>query len=292
MKTHKFHKTECGVPFLLNVLPGEDVKEIYLNTDFYNTDFFEIIFFKRGKGKLFLNQESLDVKDNSVFFISAFQERRWVLEGDDVAYTILVFQEEFLNDFFSDKLFTYRLQYFYQYEQPLMLHIGSADLSRWCSILMEIKGELLLTRPDSEHIIRSLLYYLLQTLNRKYADAQNLPVIKTAQNHAFQFKKLLETNIRQRQRVNDYADMLGISRISLNKAVKSQFNITATELLKQRLLFEVQTLLVHANKSISEISFELGFSEPHHLLRFFKTQTGITPSQYLKSYTSEKLAIH
>ena len=94
----------------------------------------------------------------------------------------------------------------------------------------------------------------------------------------------METHIHEKQRVNDYAEMLGISRISLNKVVKEQFNLTATELIKQRLLIEIQNLLIHYNKTITEIAFELGFSEPNHLMRFFKSQTNKTTSEFLSNY--------
>ncbi len=58
----------------------------------------------------------------------------------------------------------------------------------------------------------------------------------------------MEVHIKDKQRVADYAELLGISRISLNKAVKAQFNITASQLLKQRLAFEIQNLLIYSNR--------------------------------------------
>ena len=296
MNTIKFHKTECGVDFLLNVLPGDQVKEGYINTQFYNTDYFEILFFKKANGFLILNQQKIEITDNSIVFISAFQKRQWKLDADLLEFTTLVFQEDFLNEFFADKIFTYRLLYFYQFEHPPALPVSTEDMLKLCNLLSEIKLELVETKPDSVHIIRSLLYYLLQTLNRQYANRNKLSLEKATNNYAYQFKKLMENHILQKQRVNDYAEMLGISRIALNQAVKAQFNVTATELLKQRLLIEIQNSLLHSNKTISEISFELGFSEPNHLMRFFKSQTNLTTSQFINSYkkavTLPKNALH
>lgn len=284
LNTIKFHKTECGVDFLLNVLSSDQVKEAYIDTDFYNTDYFEILFFKKAKGTLVLNQQRITVTDNSVVFISAFQKRQWKLNEEHLKFTTLVFQEDFLNEFFADKLFTYRLLYFYQFEYPLLMSVTLSEIMKCCGTLTEIKDELVETKPDSVHIIRSLLYYLLQTLNRQYANLNHLSLEKAENNYAYQLKKLMETHIREKQRVNDYAEMLGISRIFLNKLVKEQFNLTATDLIKQRLLIEIQNLLIHSNKTITEISFELGFSEPNHLMRFFKNQTNQTTSQFLSNY--------
>ena len=284
MKTIRFHKSDCGVEVLLNVLKGEDVKSNYLNTDTYNADFFEIIIFKKVKGLLVLNQQKINLSDNSIVFISPLQNRKWKLEDENLDFTILAFQEDFLNDFFLDKLFTYKLLYFYQLDYPLNIICNDTDILKICNILTEIKEELVEPKPDSSHIIRSLVYYLLLNFNRKYGLLNNLSLNKSKDNYAYLYKQLLEFHIREKQRIDDYVQILGISRIRLNEVVKKQFNVTATHLLKQRLLFEIKNNLIHSNKNISEIANELNFSAPNHMLRFFKKQTGITTSQFLLDY--------
>jgi len=59
MKLLKFHKTECGVDFLLNVLHSDEVKSSYVDPGAYGTDCFEIIIFKKGKGDLVLISREL-----------------------------------------------------------------------------------------------------------------------------------------------------------------------------------------------------------------------------------------
>lgn len=284
MKTIKFNKTECGVDFLLNVLPSDEVAEAYIGQKLFNTDYFEIIFIKKGSGQLTLNYQKINIEDNSIIFISPFQKRQWGVNEDNLEFTSLVFQEDFLNEFFSDKLFTYRLSYFYQLEYPLNMQVEKENMDMYCVLLSEFKEELRKTRIDSVHIIRSLIYYLLQKLNRVYAEKYQLSLKNQDTNYAFQFKKLIETNIEHKQRISDYTDLMGISRITLNKSVKEQFNLTATDLLKQRLLIEIKDYLIHSELTISEIAYKLNISEPNHLMRFFKKQTGMTTSEFLANY--------
>lgn len=284
MKTLKFHKSECGVDFLINVLPSDEVKERYLKKETYNADFLEIVFLKKGSGHLMLNHDKLTVTGNSIIFISPFQKRQWNLNPEGLDFIVLAFQEDFLNDFFSDKLFTYRLLYFYQLEYPLNLLLDKALIERYYSLLAEIKSELVKTRIDSIHIIRSLIYYLLQKLNKEYTETHNLEIKKNQNNHAFQFKKLIEIHIKEKQRTTDYTELLNINRIALNKAVKEQFNVTASHLLKQRLLIAIKDYLIHSNLTIAEVAYQLNFSEPNHLMRFFKNQTGITTTDFLNEY--------
>ena len=284
MRTQKFHKTECGVDFLINVLPSDEVREGYLKKEIYNTDYLEIAFFKKGSGHLILNHDKITISDNSIIFISPFQKREWNLNPEGLDFTVLVFQEDFLNDFFSDKLFTYRLLYFYQLEYPLNMQIDAELIERYYALLAEIKSELVKTRFDSVHIIRSLIYYLLQKLNREYTEKHNLALEKNQNNEAFQFKKLIEIHIKEKQRINDYTELLKVNRIALNKAVKEQFNVTASHLLKQRLLVEIKDYLIHSKLTVAEIAYQLNFSEPNHLMRFFKNQTGITTTDFLNEY--------
>lgn len=284
MRTQKFHKTECGVDFLINVLSSDEVKEGYLKKEIYNADYLEIVFFKKGRGHLVLNHDKIGIHDNSIVFISPFQKREWNLDPEGLDFTVLVFQEDFLNDFFSDKLFAYRLLYFYQLEYPLSMQIDAELIERYYALLAEIKSELVKTRFDSVHIIRSLIYYLLQKLNREYAEKHHLALEKNQNNEAFQFKKLIEIHIREKQRINDYAELLKVNRIALNKAVKEQFNVTASHLIKQRLLVEIKDYLLHSKLTVGEIAFQLNFSEPNHLMRFFKKQTGVTTTDFLNEY--------
>jgi len=284
MKTQKFHKTECGVDFLINILPSDEVKEGYLKKETYDTDYLEIIFFRKGSGHIILNHDKITIDDNSVIFISPFQKREWNLDPEGLDFIVLVFQEDFLNEFFSDKLFTYRLLYFYQLAYPLNMLLDQPLIGLYYSLLAEIKLELIMTRPDSVHIIRSLIYYLLQKLNREYAEKHHLAIEKNQHNDAFQFKQLIETHIKEKQRINDYTELLNINRIALNKAVKEQFNVTASHLLKQRLLVAIKDYLIHSNLTVGEIAFQLNFSEPNHLMRFFKNQTGITTTEFLYEF--------
>lgn len=282
METLKFHKTDCGVEFLLNVIHLESTKGTYLKNEPFNTDFFEIVFFRKAKGHLILNHQQIELSDSSIVFISPHQKRQWHFEEDsEQLFTILLFQEDFLNEFFSDKIFAYKLLYFYQLHYPLKITVNTELIQNYCNLLKEIKSELVHTKSDSIHIVRSLLYYILQKLNREYAAKNHLDIERDVNHYAFQFKHLIEIHIKKMQRVENYAEMLGISRVSLNTAVKEQFNVTATHLIKQRLSLEIKNYLIHSKLSVSEIAYELSFSEPNHLMRFFKTQTGMTTSQFL-----------
>ncbi len=290
MKTIRFNKTECGVDFLINVLNGSSVVQAYAERDVYNTDMFEILFFRNANGYLHLDGHKIPVVNNTVVFLSPYQRRKWQLDNNLFDFDVVVFQEDFLNEFFSDKWLTYKLLYFYQYSFPPILSIAASDMLRYNMVLEEIKEELTFTSPGASHIIRSQLYYLLMRLNRSYSSYYSLPFVKADNNYAYVFKQLMEQNIYTKQRVSEYADMMNISRVTLNNSVKDVFNVSAVDLIKQRLVFEIKHYLLYSQKSVAEIATILNFSEPNHLIRFFKTQTGYTTTQFLIAYQNGMLA--
>ncbi|MBL6448066.1 helix-turn-helix transcriptional regulator [Fulvivirga sp. 29W222] len=285
MKHIKFNKTICGVDFLLNVLEFNNDKSSGLFSEVQSTDFFQIIFIKEASGRLQLNQSEINVSDNSIIFISQFQQYQWKIDkGSSFRAHVLVFQEDFLNEFFADKYFSYRLLYFYQTQYPLHIAVDEAERKAYLEQLLKIKEELVCPKSDSAHLIRSLVYYMLISLNRAYAEKYNVETAINQDNVAYEFRKLVEENICSKQRIEDYTALMGVSRITLNKLVKAQFNVTASDFIKSRLLFEVKMKLIYTQLTIAQIAAELNFSEPNHLSRLFKSREGVTPIEFREGY--------
>lgn len=233
---------------------------------------------------LLLGGRRIELHDGMVLLLSPHQQQRWLVDEAELDYTFLIFREDFMRTFLSDKFFVYRLLYCYQSDTPPWFDASAETFAEYLRLLEKIKGELRAPTSDSYNLIVSVLYYLLVTLNRDYASAYGLPVTLPRNNYAFRFKALLEEHIRDMQRVEEYAAMMRVSRVTLNRAVVEQFGVTAVHLLKQRLLEAVKNDLLFERRSVSELSETYGFSDPSHLMRFFKQQTGKTCSACLADY--------
>ena len=208
---------------------------------------------------------------------------------------VLTEHKAFKTDFFSFYFFRrangYLLLNFrkvelrdYQTDTPPYLFAEPEELTEYMRLLKKIKQELQHPVVDTYNLIVSVLYYLLVIINRAYAQTYRLPVEVPKNNYAFKFKDLLEKHIRTTQRVQEYADMLRVSRITLNNSVMAQFGVSAIHLLKQRLLEELKNELLFSNLNVSQLADEFHFSDPSHLMRFFKKETGKTFTQYLMNY--------
>lgn len=279
-----FSKTRCGVDFYINTGESKDICGILTEHRTFKTDFFSFYFFRRANGYVLLNFRKIELRDDMVLLLSPHQQQEWHVDEAELDYTFLIFREDFMRTFIADKFFVYRLLYYYQTDTPPYLFAAPEELAEYMRLLGKIKQELLHPVADTYNLIVSVLYYLLVVINRAYAKTYRLPVEVPKNNYAFQFKDLLEKHIRDMQRVQEYADILRVSRITLNNSVMAQFGVSATHLLKQRLLEELKNELLFSDRNVSQLADEFHFSDPSHLMRFFKQQTGKTFTQYITDY--------
>lgn len=284
MKTFKFLKNKYNVELLIDIGTYKDIPYYFFESELHNTDFYELVFFSKGNGYLELDQQRIEISDNTVLFISPFQKRRWFLDKTKVECHFLFFQDSFLSSFFSDKLFSYRLQFFYNKTKPLCLKADEGFFSQLTNLNQELLNEIRTFRSDSEHIIRALLYFMLIRLNRAYAEHYLLSSETENNSTAFMFKEILQSEVRKTRNIDYYAQQLGISRVTLNKCVKRQFGVTVSEMVNEFILFEIKSVLSYTKLNINEISYLLHFSHANHLTRFFKAQTGITPKEFRNAY--------
>ena len=279
-----FSKTRCGVDFYINTGESKDICGVLTEHRTFKTDFFSFYFFRRANGYVLLNFRKIELRDDMVLLLSPHQQQEWHVDEAELDYTFLIFREDFMRTFIADKFFVYRLLYYYQTDTPPYLFAAPEELAEYMRLLGKIKQELLHPVADTYNFIVSVLYYLLVVINRAYAKTYRLPVEVPKNNYAFQFKDLLEKHIHTVQRVQEYADILRVSRITLNNSVMAQFGVSATHLLKQRLLEELKNELLFSDRNVSQLADEFHFSDPSHLMRFFKQQTGKTFTQYITDY--------
>ena len=80
-----------------------------------------------------------------------------------------------------------------------------------------------------------------------------------------------------------FADKCCYSTKYFGELVKTETGRTAKSIINDRLLSASRQLLADETLSITQISQRLGFEYPQHFVRFFKAQTGKTPSEYRKT---------
>jgi len=77
-----------------------------------------------------------------------------------------------------------------------------------------------------------------------------------------------------------FANKLHLSSNYFGDLVKKETGKTALEFIQLRLIDLAKERIFDTSKSVSEISYELGFRYPQHFARFFKQKVGLSPLEY------------
>ena len=275
-----FLKNKYDKALSIDCLKIDQHKGLILDDRPFFATFYESIFITEGRGVFKLDNETIPFAPGTILLLPPNGWRHWKEVHTKVNGYFLVFEEEFIAQFFNDALYLYRFHFFNNTHTPSFVEFDLPSFQAVITKLDEIQQEINSLKSDSEHLLRSLLYYLLILINRKYEATFALKGSYFQDTLTLRFRKLLEENIRTHHQVNDYAQMLQVSRSHLNKVLKSHFGKSCSALIKERLLVEIKKELAFSTKTIAEISFELHFSEPANFIRFFQTTTGLSPKAF------------
>jgi len=279
VQPYHFLPRKYGKELLIDIALMESLPGYVLDNTPHQLSFYEVALITNGKGTFRLDDQPIPFSKNTVLFTSPGQVRIWEVQQRVSGYTFF-FEKDFLQSFFRDELFLHRFHFFHQYNTATYLQLEKSEAEKCGQLLQEALEEIQHLQTDSPDLLRALLYHVLVLLNRLYADQYTLQRTLYTNPSLFQFRQLLEQHYARYQRVSDYATLLHISPLQLNKLCKQYAGQTAQQLIHGKLLSEARRMLTYSTCSIAEIGYELNFSDPANFNRFFKRLTGVSPLQY------------
>lgn len=140
-------------------------------------------------------------------------------------------------------------------------------------------------RTDQEQHIEArakllgLLYHLKGfALERKKeiksASAQQMLVRK--------YVDLINNHYIDKRTVQEYADLLSVTPNYLSQSTKIISGRNALSYINERIFLEAKSLLRFTHFDITEITYQLNFTDPANFGKFFKKMAGLSPSTYRK----------
>jgi AraC family transcriptional activator of pobA len=138
-----------------------------------------------------------------------------------------------------------------------------------------------------ELMLETLLTTLILSIKRlAEPSAIKIEAADRSHRHFLAFGQLLEKYYSQHWTVADYAAQLGISAPHLNSICRKLRQQSALSIIHQRLLLEAKRSLRYTGRTIAEIAYQLGFSEPSHFTRFFKNKMEKSPKEFREQNSS------
>ena len=126
--------------------------------------------------------------------------------------------------------------------------------------------------------------FLEQKENHNVSLPKHVVIIKKLDN-------LIDKHFIKQQNTAFYSDSLNISSRQLNNILKENVGKSISELIHQRILIEAKRLLSYTEKTISEIAYELNFTDKTYFHKFFKANEHLTPETFRKNFSAEVLNI-
>ena len=241
--------------------------------DVHFHDYEELIIVTEGSLEHYIDFQVEVITAPFVSYISMGKMHR-IIPHEDFRGWVINYQNEFIPD---SKLNFYS-NFFTSTNIPIS---PTACTKRFISLCEIINDEYNQLNPDMPTIryLTSGLISMVEAERKRNIPTENsskISQIATFNN----FLKILEENYRRDKDVSFYADKMNMSERNLNLICKNNFQKSVSEIIETRKLIEAKNLLIHSDKSVSEIGFELGYNEKSYFTRVFHTKLSITPTQF------------
>ena len=266
---------------VVHVENTEHIKECVMHYGVY------AIYLKENKGcKLSYGRTPYDFDEMTVTSFAPGQVVK-VEPNPDVPFakfTALVFHPDLLN---RTALGTQMSRYeFFGYSSTEALHLSAQEVEVFQGVIAMIEQELhrAIDKHTRELIVSNielLLNYCLRFYDRQFITREEI-------NHGvvIKFLTLLDEYMNDKAKyeglptVAYFADKCCLSNGYFGTLVKTETGRTAKDLINDRVLAKAKELLQSETITITEVSQRIGFEYPQHFVRFFKSLTGKTPSQW------------
>ena len=248
--------------------------------------FYHLVLFTEGAGSHTIDFERFPVNRYQIYFMIPGQVHSWSFEGFVDGY-IINFSEAFFQSFLLKPNYPESLSFFSGDLKNAVIDLP-ADLHVQIKTLFEqIIGEYENKFVQGADMLRLLILQVFILVNRLNVNAVNNEASSYNQTLLKNFQKLIEQNYIRLKLPKDYAELLYITPNHLNAVCKDLLGIPAGEVIRNRAVLEAKRLLTNPNLTITEISYQLNFSDNSYFTKFFKKVAGVGPEEFRKNILNQ-----
>ncbi len=142
-----------------------------------------------------------------------------------------------------------------------------------------------ITKPFNGKVLIARINNLLENRRRlklsvATGDKEDIVAENTDKKFADKFRKVVQYHLSDPElNVEFISSELGLSRVQLYRKVKALTNNSPVEIIRIARLKKAERMLATTDKTVSEISYDVGFSSPSYFAKCYKDYFGSSPNE-------------
>ncbi len=277
--TLSFFGVNCHRPYYIS--SGNPIFEYPSNA--FHIDFYAICICTAGDITIEIDNQEYHFSKNRILVSAPTTIIKFSQVSANFRMKLIFFDKAFLLKHIVNPFFIEQLGFF---KNSTFTIVSAKDnlIDKLINLIDYLKEVSLRTTHFTADIIRTVIFNLLLEIADELASKDQDPMesLQETNNLFYKFTDLVQRHSNQYKDVQYYADQLFISNKYLIQVVKRASGKTPHEIIDEHVLKEAYVLLGNPEKTISEISYEIGFNSISAFGRFFKKYATLSPSEYRK----------
>lgn len=257
-----------------------------------------------GEHEAYLEEGFSGICTGGTAVIDVFSVRRQILPNDLI--TILPLQLVSVHDISEDFSMTYfkvsktmfldimsglgkiTPDFFFYMRKFFQVHLNESEAERFlgfCRVLdfRDNNEDPFFRRETILHLLRIYYWDFYVHFQKTTKNSKHSFLNSNKENIAFKFAMFVFEHHKTNRELKFYADKLCISPLYLTKVIQEVNGQSARELIADTVVVGIKALLRNANFDIKDVARLTGFANQSSLSRFFRKNTGLSPSEYRRS---------
>ncbi len=247
--------------------------------------FFEILLIEKGEGSLIINEHKVPYSDNQIFIFIPNDRYNFKIETPTTVSAI-----KFLNSFFANFSTDNNQSHLKEWFKKIETVLHSTNRTAYIQLRSESEESSILSlfkvlcneyndkAIKSELILKNTLYSILQIISRNV----NHACLKTTDSKIQKIINYIHIHIYDNDLLSKkaIASEFNISETYIGQYFKTQMGISLKKYILNYKIKLAETRLMYTDSTLSEIAFELGFTDSSHLDKTFISYKGMTAGAY------------
>ena len=239
-----------------------------------------MILFTQGGGSHTVDFQKFPVKPGQIYFMVPGQVHSWEFDKNVDGF-VLNFSPNLFQSYLLRPDYLSQFCFFKGIAGDSVIQLPDVDTAKAIQLFEEMLAIKFNSNPFSLDKLRVAMLQLFLLVQEQCSQAgnamsgHNLTVLNT-------FQKLVDEHHATLRLPKEYAEMLFITPNHLNALSQEVLGKSAGEVIRDRVVLEVKRLLINLEIPISEIAYQLNFTDNSYFTKFFKKQAGSTPEEFRK----------